>query len=217
MSGVTDQLEEQLRYYRARAEEYDATAYGDVSAASARADRLVAELSPTGCVLEIACGTGMWTAALARHASTVIAIDAAPEMIASARMRVGSANVTFLVADAFSWATSRRFDVIFFSAWLSHVPTSTFDHFWGLLHTRLAVGGRVLFVDEHVDAREKEVYAAHDSEIVERTLRDGRQFHVVKNFIDPDHLTARLRQIGWQCEIRRDGASWIVGDARPVQ
>jgi hypothetical protein len=63
---VTDEvLADQVDYYRRRAAEYDVPAYGDVPVARARIARLVAEMRPTGRVLEIACGTGLWTEALA--------------------------------------------------------------------------------------------------------------------------------------------------------
>jgi len=127
---VTDEvLSSQADYYRRRAGEYDLTAYGDLVAARARIARLVAELDPTGTVLEIACGTGLWTEALAEWADTVTAIDAAPEMVAIARDRVRLASVSFEVADVFSWDPGTRFDVIFFSAWLSHVPASRLGQF----------------------------------------------------------------------------------------
>jgi 2-polyprenyl-3-methyl-5-hydroxy-6-metoxy-1,4-benzoquinol methylase len=92
-----DVLADQVSYYRRRAGEYDATAYGDVASARGRIDRLVAEMQPTGKVLEMACGTGLWTEALACLADTVTAIDAAPEAIDIARARVRSAEVTFEV------------------------------------------------------------------------------------------------------------------------
>ena len=51
---MTDEiLAGQVDYYRRRAGEYDATAYGDVAAARARIARLVAELRPAGRVLFI--------------------------------------------------------------------------------------------------------------------------------------------------------------------
>jgi 2-polyprenyl-3-methyl-5-hydroxy-6-metoxy-1,4-benzoquinol methylase len=216
--AVTDEvLVEQVSYYSERAAEYDATAYGDVAVASDRVERLVNQMQPTGAVLEIACGTGMWTAALARRASTLTAIDAARETIEIARTRVTSPNITFEVANVFNWATSARFDVIFFSAWLSHVPANRFDEFWASLRPKLAERGRVLFIDEHTDSRGKEIYASGDSEIVQRTLRDGRKFHIIKNFVNPDQLTSRLGRLGWDCQIRRDGDDWIVGEALPVQ
>jgi protein-L-isoaspartate O-methyltransferase len=209
-----DVLAEQVDYYRRRAGEYDATAYGDVAAARARIARLVAQMRPVGSVLEIACGTGLWTQALAEWADTVTAIDAAPEVVAIARDRVGTASVRFEVADAFSWDPGTRFDVIFFSAWLSHVPASRFGQFWLLLGSLLARSGRVLFIDEHVDERGKEAYLAGRDDVVERRLRDGSTFRVIKNFVDPQELELRLRRLGWDCAIRRDGRDWVYGEAR---
>ena len=211
---VTDEvLADQINYYRHRAGEYDATAYGDVAAARKRIARLIAGMQPTGHVLEIACGTGLWTEALAESADTVTAIDAAPEVVEIASDRVRPANVSFEVADVFSWTPGTRFDVIFFSAWLSHVPTDRFDQFWQLLRGLLAENGRVLFIDEHVDERGKEAYVAGRAEIVERRLRDGGTFRVVKNFVDPQRLELRLRRLGWDCSIRRDGSDWVRGEA----
>ena len=212
---MTDEvLADQVDYYRRRAGEYDLTAYGDVVTAGARIARLVAEMRPTGSVLEIACGTGLWTGELARSADTVTAIDAAPEAMQIARDRVRSANVRFEVADVFSWYPGTRFDVIFFSAWLSHVPTGRFEQFWQSLRGLLAENGRVLFIDEHVDERDKEAYVDGQQEIVERRLRDGSTFRVIKNFVDPEQLDVELRRLGWDCAIRRDGRDWVCGEAR---
>jgi 2-polyprenyl-3-methyl-5-hydroxy-6-metoxy-1,4-benzoquinol methylase len=214
---VDEVLAQQVSYYRNRAAEYEVTAYGDVAAARVRIDRVVAQLRPTGQVLEIACGTGIWTQALARWASAVWAIDAAPEMITIARNAIDSPNVTFEVADVYSWTTSVRFDVIFFSAWLSHVPASRFEQFWRRLRGLLADRGRVLFIDEHVDEHHKEVYAAGAAENVERRLRDGTEFRIVKNFVDPEQLSARLGQLGWRCRVDRDGRDWVIGEAQPAR
>lgn len=209
-----DVLADQVDYYRRRAGEYDATAYGDVAAARGRIARLVAEMRPAGSVLEMACGTGLWTEALAGWADTLTAIDAAPEAVEIARDRVRAANVSFEVADVFSYDPGTRFDVIFFSAWLSHVPASRFGQFWQLLGNLLATGGRVLFIDEHIDERGKEAYVAGRDEVVERRLEDGSTFRVIKNFVDPAELEARLRRLGWECVIRRDGSDWVYGEAR---
>jgi 2-polyprenyl-3-methyl-5-hydroxy-6-metoxy-1,4-benzoquinol methylase len=215
---MTDrQLAEQVAYYRRRAPEYDATSYGDVGAARERIAGLVAEMRPAGRVLEIACGTGMWTAALASHADSVLAVDAAPEALAIARERVPAAGVTFEVADIFAWAPAERFDTIFFSAWLSHVPERRFDDFWRTLATLLAADGRVLFVDEPLDEKGKETYVGNGNETVERRLTDGTAFHIVKNFIDPEALRQRLHRLGWSSTTRRADADWpwIHGEARP--
>ena len=41
----------------------------------------------------------------------------------------------------FSWTPDARFDVIFFSAWLSHVPANWFEQFWRWLRGLLAEDG----------------------------------------------------------------------------
>ena len=212
---MTDEvLADQIDYYRRRAGEYDATAYGDVTAARGRIARLVAEMRPAGNVLEIACGTGLWTEALARWADTLTAIDAAPEAVAIARDRVRPARVSFEVADVFTWDPGARFDVIFFSAWLSHVPASRFGQFWQVLERLLIRNGRVLFIDEHVDEHGKETYVPGRDEVIERRLRDGSTFRVITNFVDPQERELRLRRLGWDCAIRRDGSDWVSGEAR---
>jgi 2-polyprenyl-3-methyl-5-hydroxy-6-metoxy-1,4-benzoquinol methylase len=216
---VTDEvLASQAEYYRRRAGEYDATAYGDVSAARARIGRLVAGMRPTGTVLEIACGTGLWTEALAGAADTVTALDVAADAVAIAGDRVHSNNVRFEIADIFSWTSAARFDVIFFSAWLSHVPMSRFEQFWQILRGLLAEGGRVLFIDEPIEIRDKEKYLPGGDEIVERHLEDGSRFRIIKNFVDPEQVERRLRELGWECRIRRDIDNWVwvCGEARPV-
>ncbi len=55
---------DQIGYYRRRAVEYESTAYGQVQGVKGRIADLVGQLSPSGDVLELACGTGVWTEAL---------------------------------------------------------------------------------------------------------------------------------------------------------
>jgi hypothetical protein len=52
------------------------------------------------------------------------------------------------------------------------------------------------------------------AEQVERQLADGSSFRVIKNFVDPRGLASQLRELGWDCAIRRDGGDWVVGEAR---
>ncbi len=215
---VSDELlAGQVTYYRRRAAEYDATAYADMGVARARISRVAAAMRPTGEVLEIACGTGMWTGALAAAASSVTAVDAAPEMVQIARARVSARNVRFVVADVFSWAPPGRFDMVFFAFWLSHVPASRFEQFWRLLRGLLTERGRVLFVDEHPDVRGKEAYVAGSAEVIERRLSDGSDHRLVKVFVDPSQLRDRLHHLGWYTGLNRDGSDWVVGEAYPVR
>ena len=78
-------LEDQTRYYRARAATYDLDMAWDTDDPELRellapVDDWFADLPIRGHVLELACGTGFWTRRLATRAEHVHAIDAAPEM-----------------------------------------------------------------------------------------------------------------------------------------
>jgi SAM-dependent methyltransferase len=99
-------LAEQVTYYRARAHEYDATDGVDDESRAQLLDALAA-FAPRGRILELACGTGQWTAELARHASSLTAVDASPEMIALNRARVAQENVRYVEADLFAWSATR--------------------------------------------------------------------------------------------------------------
>ena len=174
-----DLVAEQLRYYRARAGEYDATSYGAVSVERASVPAIVDRLQISGDVLELACGTGIWTAELVRHATTLTALDGAPEMLDLARRRVPT-SVRFEQADLFNWTPTSSWDVVFFSAWLSHIPTDRFAGFWSSVAAALRPGGRAIALDE------LPVRSFHEDqvkgEVAVRTLQDGTKHEIVKVF-----------------------------------
>ncbi len=114
-AGGSDEtvLAAQIEYYRAVAPEYL-----DGELDEPGADELVAaveEHAPRGAVLELACGPGTWTSLLLQRASSVTAVDAAPEMLALARARVGAdrERVRFVQADLFDWRPGQRYDGVF--------------------------------------------------------------------------------------------------------
>jgi trans-aconitate methyltransferase len=120
-------LDEQAAYYRAIATEYydhylDLPGGEELTAAPEA-------FRPAGSVLELACGPGAWTSQLLRHAADVTAVDASPEMLAIAATRAGAQRVRFIQADLFAWEPDRRYDVVFFGFWLSHVPPGHFEPF----------------------------------------------------------------------------------------
>lgn len=207
-----DLLAEQIAYYRARAPEYERGAY-----ATAEAEGLidvVVDRIPAGVdLLELACGTGVWTERLARRARTLTAVDAAPEMIAIASARTG-ADVQFVCADVLSWQPSRRYDVVFFGFWLSHVPADRFAEFWTRLADCVVDGGQVVFVDEHARHAPQESWLAR--EVAERTLTDGTRHRIIKSYLDPLDVTARLAALGWHADVDELGDEWVIGQARLV-
>ncbi|MFF4275210.1 class I SAM-dependent methyltransferase [Streptomyces sp. NPDC001536] len=197
----------QVAYYRARAPEYDR-----VYAERADLRELVAVvdgLPIAGDVLELACGTGQWTGALAARARSVTAVDASPEVLALARARTAAPRVRFERADLFRWRPRRRFDTVFFAFWLSHVPPSRLGDFWDTVAAALAPGGTAVFVDEGPAAAAREEVASQV-----RRLEDGSAYRIVKVFHDAAELIAELGALGWSAEIEGRG-EFIVGLARP--
>src|SRR5207249_1902832 len=80
-------------------------------------------------------------------ADRVTALDASAETLAFNRAKHGDDRVDYLQADLFAFAPPRRFDVVFFSFWISHIPGPRFDGFWSVVADALAPGGRVFFLD----------------------------------------------------------------------
>jgi SAM-dependent methyltransferase len=216
---LAELLAEQMAYYRARAEEYDATYPLDERADTETRARLLAALealAPYGSVLELACGTGQWTAALARHASAVTAVDSSPEALAICRARVDAPHVRLVEADLFSWRPRERFDLVFFAAWLSHVPPQRFDTFWAVVSDCLAPGGRAFVIDELPAVAALEHPAGgRSAPTVLRRLTTGESYRAVKVLYEPDELRARLAALGWDAQIRTVGWRFFCAIARP--
>jgi ubiquinone/menaquinone biosynthesis C-methylase UbiE len=211
--GVEETLSHQVDYYRRRAPEYDQTSLGDTEASRRLFAEIVDRLNPTGDMLEIACGTGLWTRHLTGRAQSLTALDSSPEMIDLARSRCGDRSPTFIVADVFNWKPDRHYDSVFFGFWLSHVPPQRFAGFWKLAEHCLAPRGRVLFVDEGAPRAVNDPTAA-DSPVVKRQLRDGTIHEIVKIFYEPEELRRMLSDLGWTAEIDLADEGLLVGSAR---
>jgi demethylmenaquinone methyltransferase/2-methoxy-6-polyprenyl-1,4-benzoquinol methylase len=221
-------LEEQIAYYRARAEEYDQwwfrTGRYDRGAEDnavwfaeqAQVRGALDEFQPTGNVVELACGTGLWTAGLARYASSLTLVDTSPEVMAINTERVSHPRTERILASIFEWQPTRRYNVVFFSFWLSHVPLDRFDEFWRLVERCLEPGGRAFFIDSLYDqrstARDHRLHGP-DATIIDRQLNDGRAFRIVKVFYEPSDLAARLSALGWHADVRGTPTYFLYGSA----
>jgi len=47
-----------------------------------------------------------------------------------------------------------------------------------------------------------------------RTLSDGSTHRIVKTYLDPAKLTARLAGLGWRADVEALGPGWVLGEAR---
>lgn len=214
--GLEVLVAEQAAYYRALAPVYlDGTL--DLPGARELEEALDA-FRPTGDILELACGPGTWTAKLLQHATTITAVDAAAEMLALASERVGEGPVRFLPADLFDWRPDRRYDVVFFGFWLSHVPLERFAAFWALVDDCLAPDGRVFFADDAYRTPD-ELVAGATSSIIRRRLPDGTPYRAVKVPHTTGELEARLAEIGWNITVHPTAGPfyWGAGGRAPFR
>ena len=146
MVGVDSKLR---RYYADRAAEYDRVYEKPERQVDLEALRSWLPGRFTGSrVLEVACGTGYWTQAVASVAAVVVALDAAPETLALARSRPANAAVRFLVADAYRLPQGLgEFNAALAAFWFSHVPLARRHEFLAGLASVLTPGARVVLVD----------------------------------------------------------------------
>jgi SAM-dependent methyltransferase len=204
-------LAEQIAYYRALAPEYEQHAI-DLPGAQALISALDA-FRPVGRVLELACGPGSWTAQLQRHADCVTAVDASPEMLAAAARRTAGGAVRYLQVDIFDWQPDRRYDVVFFGFWLSHVPPERFEAFWTLVRDCLAPGGRVFFLDDSHRTPDENIPGQRTT--IQRRLSDGRAYRAIKVVHRPDELERRIRGLGWDIQVHCAGGPLFWGAGTP--
>ena len=226
-----DLLAEQRSFYRARAPEYDEWwqrrgRYDRGEEKREEWDRQVAALEaalaafgPRGDVLELAGGTGWWTQRLAATADRLTVVDGSAETLVLNRERVRRADVEYETADLFAWRPQRRYDVVFFSFWLSHVPRSHFSSFWALVRSCLAPEGRVFVIDNRLDpvpGALKDPYVVEQgADLQQRRLADGSQYRVVKVMYEPDELQQLIDAEGWHADIT--ATRWFIfGSAVPL-
>jgi SAM-dependent methyltransferase len=214
-----DLLAEQRAFYRARAPEYDdwwqrRGRYDDGPDDAAEWNRQVQLVvqaldifRPVGDILELAGGTGWWSQRLAQTATSLTVVDSSDETLRINRARVGQPpgkSVTYIVADIFDWRPDQRYDTVFFSFWLSHVPRRLVEAFWALVESCLRPGGRAFLIDNRRDPTRvvQDPYIIDEADDVQRRrLDDGSEHRVVKVFYEPDDLAERLRRLGWVADV----------------
>lgn len=204
-----------LRYYDQRAPEYEEiysprdTTHGHDLGELSRALR---ETLRGRRVLEVACGTGYWTAAVAQVAREVVATDASLPMLAEARDKALPKAVRFCEADAYDLAPAGNgFDGALAMFWLSHVPRHRLRDFLARLHGRLIDGASVFFADNvHVPGVGGDLTApdANGDTFKLRRLADGSRHRVLKNYYTDEELRALLAPFAQDLVLHRGGNFW---------
>lgn len=190
------------KYYQARAPEYD-----DVySKPERQADLawlrewLVPVLDGRR-VLEVAAGTGYWTAVYADRARSVLATDISVETLNVARARrAWPAAVRFSLSDAFDLdSVAGGFDAVFAGFFWSHVHVGLLDDFLVGLAGRLDRPATLVFLDNRYVRGSNHPVTRSDADgntYQQRQLADGSTWEVIKNFPAPEEIRARLAGLG---------------------
>ncbi|MEP6667722.1 MAG: methyltransferase domain-containing protein [Chthoniobacter sp.] len=188
-----------IDYYSQRASEYERIYHQPERQADLvrLKDHLRGELSGRR-ILELACGTGYWTAALADAAESIYAIDASDEVLAIARAKGLDPNtVSFTRGDAFAPPRdSSEFTAGFAGFWWSHIPLDRLTSFLENFHAALLPGARVVFIDNRYVPGSSTPISRTDeagNTYQQRHLDDGTAHEVLKNFPTTDQLRPILQ------------------------
>lgn len=208
--------DELAAYYAARAAEYERIyakpeRQRDLRWLRAAIPHLLAGRS----VLEVACGTGYWTALIAPAARSVLATDVSQETLAVAREKaLPPGRVTFASADAMALPERLGcFEAAFAGFWWSHVPRRSLPRFIASLHARLLPGAAVVLLDNRYVPGSSTPISRCDARgdtWQRRQLADGRTFEVLKNFPDEPELRARLAPVATALQYRTLEHYWLA-------
>lgn len=203
-------------YYAQRAAEYERIyakpeRQSDLAALKMRIGRMFAGRK----VLELACGTGYWTEVIAASAAQITAIDINEEVLRIARVKsYAEKRVTFLPGDCYLPPdTGGSHDALFAGFWWSHVLLGKLDSFLANALLSIRPGGLIAFLDNsYVEGSSKPVSRrdAEGNTYQLRTLDDGSQHEVLKNFPTEGELIQRASRHGWGANVELLEHYWLL-------
>lgn len=175
----------------------------------------VAELLDGHTVLELACGTGYWTAVLAETAAHVVATDINAGLLALGQARgLPADKVEWRQLDAFDLpADLGDFTAVFIGFWWSHVKRDQQDKFLAQLRAKVGKDTLLVLLDD--------VYVEGSSPTVARTdlegntykietAPDGERYEIPKTYPSDSSLRKRLGNAVREIRITRLEYYWLL-------
>ena len=177
--------------------------------------RLVIDFLQNKSVLEIACGTGYWTAIISNAAHSIVAIDSSKEVLDIARLKsYQKSNVKFINDDALSLSKiENKFNASFCGFWLSHIQKKNIEPFLTKLHSKLKPGSVVVMIDNNYVVGSSTPISRKDEEgnsYQLRKLEDGSEYEVLKNFYLEDELINIFNNCSSNFEIINLKYYWMI-------
>jgi demethylmenaquinone methyltransferase/2-methoxy-6-polyprenyl-1,4-benzoquinol methylase len=203
-------------YYAARAREYE-----KIYLKPERQDDLrwlktrLCELLADHHVLEVACGTGYWTAVIAEATAKILATDINPQVLTLAKAKqLPPEKVNFLQDDAFSLQhVHGHFTAGFAGFWWSHLRKSELKRFLTVFHAKLAAGALVIFIDNLYVEGSSTAIARQDEEgntYQLRRLESSATYEVLKNFPEESELKSLLAEFSEHVHVERRKYYWLM-------
>ena len=124
-------------------------------------------------------------------------------------------DVDFQLADAFSLdQVAGFFDAGFSGFWWSHISRVQLRAFLVSFHGQLQPDAVVVFADnnprEDLQGRRSEYVDAVGNQYSVRTLVDGRQYEIIKNFPTEAEIRAALEGVGDEVQYFQSPCYWCV-------
>jgi demethylmenaquinone methyltransferase/2-methoxy-6-polyprenyl-1,4-benzoquinol methylase len=212
-------------YYEARAGEYDdwylrrgRYAHGPVQDMAWQMELDAATtwldgLPLAGEIVELAAGTGWWSALLATKGE-LHAYDAAGAPLDRARDRLLAHGLRAHLHVRDAWAApDRPVDALFTGFWLSHVPRPRLAGFLAIARAWLRPGGIYAAIDSLRDPASGTLDGSPipAPDLSRRRLADGREFTIPKVYYGAEELAAALRAAGFDhVEVRTSGRFFLL-------
>lgn len=161
-------------------------------------------LAPGDRLLDVCCGNGIVTSALAQSCSLAVGADFSETLIGVARRHNAAPNVSYVIADARDLQTldlaSRHFNRILLYAALQHFETGDLPRLLSGLSTH-AEDGAVILIGGILDASRKHLYLDTPEKIsqYERYGNEGRDR--LGTWWEPALLRDTCKAFGFGCDI----------------
>jgi ubiquinone/menaquinone biosynthesis C-methylase UbiE len=211
-------MEQDLKkYYHDRAKEYDKVYSNIAEQDDLRAASLIfQDLFKQQTVLEIACGTGYWTAQMAKTARAIFATDINESVINIAKAKPLHENVAFAVADMFSLTTPIKYQGLFGGFIWSHILLQDLDRCLHHVKQFVVPNGTMVFIDSNAvegtnhDKKRITRVDAFGNTFQQRQLENGVNHEVLKNFPTTEFLHQKLEPIATDINFIKLAYYWIV-------
>jgi ubiquinone/menaquinone biosynthesis C-methylase UbiE len=169
-------------------------------------------------VLEVAAGTGYWTAVAAGTARNIVATDINKGPLGIARGKELGQHVRFVLRDAYaleglSDPVSAGFDAGMAMFWWSHVAKADQARFLAGWARVLAPGARILMIDNRYVPGSSTPISRRDefgNTYQRRHLADGAIHEIVKNFPDRADIGAALSDVAEDIEFEELDYFWLL-------